>query len=111
MNGEKALRIRVGGADVMLGQLDRLLAVMSLPRVSLGIIPAGGGWRCLAQGSFWVFDEERIQTEGVSAGLDVTQSREVAVHLRAFALLQASATYGADGRKLVTATMDDVAGT
>ena len=37
---EQALRTPVGSSDVMQGQLDRLLAVMSLPRVSLGIIPS-----------------------------------------------------------------------
>ena len=33
---EQVLRTRVGHADVMAGQLDRLLAVMSLPRVQIG---------------------------------------------------------------------------
>lgn len=38
---ENALRTRVGDPSVMAGQLDRILATMSLPRVSLGIIPQG----------------------------------------------------------------------
>jgi hypothetical protein len=33
---EEAVRARVGSIDTMAGQLDRVLAVMSLPRVSLG---------------------------------------------------------------------------
>lgn len=70
---EQTLHTRIGDTDVMLGQLDRVLAVMSLPRVSLGIIPASGERHCLAQGSFWIFDEERAKVEGVSAGLDITQ--------------------------------------
>ncbi len=84
---EQTLRTRVGDTEVMLGQLDRVLAVMSLPRVSLGIIPASGERRCLAQGSFWIFDEERVKVEGISAGLDIAQPREIAVHVKAFALL------------------------
>ncbi|MFL6117268.1 MAG: DUF5753 domain-containing protein, partial [Catenulispora sp.] len=98
---EQTLYTRVGDADVMLGQLDRVLAVMSLPRVSLGIIPKDGPRHCLSQGSFWIFDEDRVQVEGVSAGLDITQPREVAVHVRAFALLQRSAIYGAAARSLI----------
>lgn len=98
---EQTLHTRVGGTDVMLGQLDRLLAVMSLPRISLGIIPAAGQRHCLAQGSFWIFDEDRVQVEGVSAGLDITQPREIAVHVKAFALLQKSALYGPAARELV----------
>ncbi|WP_245974636.1 Scr1 family TA system antitoxin-like transcriptional regulator [Thermomonospora umbrina] len=39
--GEQALYTDLGGPDVLRGQLDRLLAVVSLPRLSLGIIPAG----------------------------------------------------------------------
>ena len=85
----------------MLGQLDRVLAVMSLPRVSLGIIPALGHRHCLTQGSFWIFDEDRVQVEGVSAGLDVTHPREIAVHVKAFALLQQSAVYGQVARQLI----------
>lgn len=98
---EQTLWTRVGGADVMAGQLDRLLTVMSLPRVSIGVIPAGGQRHSLAQGSFWIFDDDRVQTEGVSAGLDITQPREVELHVKAFELLQRSAVYGKGVRELV----------
>ena len=56
---EQVLRTPVGDADIMTGQLDRLLAVMSLPLVSLGIIPSAGERHSLAQGSFWMFDDTR----------------------------------------------------
>jgi hypothetical protein len=85
----------------MLRQLDRLLAVMSLPRLSLGIIPAAGQRHCLAQGSFWIFDEQRVHTEGISAGLDITQPREIALHAKAFTPLQKSAVYGHAARELI----------
>jgi transcriptional regulator with XRE-family HTH domain len=98
---EQTLWTRVGDADVMAGQLDRLLTVMSLSRVSIGIIPAGGERHCLTQGSFWIFDEDRVQTEGVSAGLDITQPREIALHVKAFELLQRSAVYGRGARELI----------
>ncbi|HEY2674186.1 MAG TPA: helix-turn-helix transcriptional regulator [Rugosimonospora sp.] len=102
---EQTLRTRVGDAEVMLGQLDRLLAVMSLPRVSVGIIRANGERYCLTQGSFWIFDEDRVQTEGVSAGLDITQPREVEVYGRAFELLQRSAVHGQPARDLIHRAM------
>lgn len=98
---EQTLRTRVSDTDVMTGQLDRLLAVMSLSRVSLGIIPAAGQRHCLTQGSFWIFDEERVEIESVSAGLDITQPREIVVHAKAFALLQQSAMYGQAARELI----------
>jgi hypothetical protein len=105
---EQTLRTRVGDTDVMFGQLDRLLAVMSLPRVSLGIIPASGERHCLAQGSFWIFDEGRVAVEGVSAGLDITQPREIAVHAKAFALLQQSAVYGSAARNLIQGAVTEL---
>jgi len=98
---EQTLHTRIGDTDVMAGQLDRLLAVMSLPRVSLGIIPTSGQRHCLAQGSFWIFDEQRVQVEGISAGLDITQPREIAIHAKAFTLLQKSAIYGQAARELI----------
>jgi len=105
---EQTLRTHVGGTGVMLGQLDRLLAVMSLPRISLGIIPAGAERHCLAQGSFWIFDEGRVQVEGVSAGLDIVQPREIAVHVKAFDLLQQSAVHGHAARDLIRIAISDL---
>jgi hypothetical protein len=102
---EQTLVTRVANPDVMLGQLDRLLAVMSLPRVSLGIIPAGAQRYCLAQGSFWIFDDDRVQVEGVSAGLEITQPREVAVYIKAFGLIQRAAVYGPTARELIHKAM------
>jgi hypothetical protein len=85
----------------MLGQLDRVLAVMSLPRVSLGIIPASAKRHYLTQGSFWIFGEERVKVKGVAAGLDITHPREIAVHVKAFALLHQSAVHGQAARELI----------
>lgn len=42
---EQALRTMVGDQEVMSGQLDRILSVMSLPRVRLGIVPAHSPYR------------------------------------------------------------------
>ncbi|MET7403462.1 helix-turn-helix transcriptional regulator [Dactylosporangium sp. NPDC005572] len=105
---EQTLRTHVGSTDVMLGQLDRVLAVMSLPRVSLGIIPATGERQCLAQGSFWIFDEHVVQIETISAGIEVTQPREIAIYLRAFTLLQESAVYGKPARDLIGRTIAEL---
>ncbi len=98
---EQALRTRVGSAEVMAGQLDRLLALMSLPTISLGIIPAAGKRHALAQGSFWIFDDTRVQVETVSAGLDITQPAEISLYAQAFGLLQRSAVYGHRARELI----------
>jgi transcriptional regulator with XRE-family HTH domain len=105
---EQALRTRAGGAEVLAGQLDRLLALMSLPTISLGIIPSAGDRRALAQGSFWIFDDARVQVETVSAGLDITQPAEVSLYAQVFGLLQRSAVYGHDARDLIGRAQADL---
>jgi Domain of unknown function (DUF5753) len=105
---EQTLRTNVGGIDTMLGQLDRMLAVMSLSRISLGIIPATAERHCLAQGSFWLFDNERVQVEGVSAGLDIVQPREIAIHVKAFNLLHQSAVHGHAARDLIRKAISEL---
>jgi transcriptional regulator with XRE-family HTH domain len=106
---EQVLRTRVGSPQVMSGQLDRLLAIMSLHRVSLGIIPGMASRHSLAQGSFWIFDNSRVHVETVSAALTITQPREVVLYARAFERLQQSAVYGTAARQLVTSALSDFA--
>src|SRR5262249_41868379 len=107
---EQVRRAGVGDADVMAGQLDRLLAVMSLPRVRIGIIPAAGDRHSLTQGSFWMFDDSRVRIETVSASLTITQPRDIALYARVFELLQRSAVHGREARQLITRALGEVAG-
>ena len=92
----------------MAGQLDRLLAVMSLPRVSIGIIPSAGERHSLTQGSFWLFDDSRVRVETVSASLTITQPRDIALYARVFERLQRSAVYGRAARQLISRALRNV---
>jgi transcriptional regulator with XRE-family HTH domain len=83
---EQVLRTRVGDADVMAGQLDRL-----------------------TQGSFWMFDDSRVRIETVSASLTITQPRDITLYARVFELLQQSALYGRDARRLIGRALRDLA--
>ncbi|MCD0447886.1 helix-turn-helix transcriptional regulator [Actinocorallia sp. API 0066] len=102
---EQALRTRVGNTDVMTGQLDRLLAVMSLQRVSLGVVPAGGERRTWPSVGFWIFDEHTVRLETPSAELTITQEGEIAVYLRKFQRHQTSAVLGNPARDLISQAM------
>jgi transcriptional regulator with XRE-family HTH domain len=106
---EQALHTQVGDTHVMAGQLDQLLTLMSLPAISLGIIPAGGQRHALAQGSFWMFDDARVQVETISAGLDITQPTEIGLYAQVFKLLQRSAVYGRSARDLIGHALTDLA--
>jgi transcriptional regulator with XRE-family HTH domain len=106
---EQTLYTRVGGTDVMAGQLDRLLAVMSLPRISLSIIPRDAERQSLALGSFWIFDNSRVNVDTVSASLAITQPREIALYTRVFERLQRSAVSGTDARQLIAQAIKNLA--
>jgi transcriptional regulator with XRE-family HTH domain len=106
---EQVLRTTVGTSETMLGQLDRLLGVMSLPRVSVGIVPVMAKRANWAQVPFWIFDNSLVQVETVSAGLDITQPREIAMYARMFDQIRESAVHGAEARELVASAIDDFA--
>ena len=106
---EHAIRERVGDFDTMAGQLDRLLGVMSLPRVSLGIIPAAAYRTVFASVGFWIFDDAMVGVETPTACLEVTQPREIRLYATMFAQLQQAAVYGAEARALITRAMADLA--
>ncbi|MET8156736.1 Scr1 family TA system antitoxin-like transcriptional regulator [Sphaerisporangium sp. NPDC005289] len=101
---EAALRNRVGGAEVMAGQLGRLLTVATRPNISLGIIPIRDRAMWPTNG-FWIFDEERVLVETLSAELTVTQPREVALYAKAFTELADLASYGPAARTLIASAI------
>lgn len=107
---EQALRTRVGRPEVVTGQLDRLLAVMSLPSVDLSIIPTGAERKVMPSGGFLIFDDEMVQAETVSAELTITPPQEIALYARRFALLRTSAVTGRDARHLIQRALSDMAG-
>jgi transcriptional regulator with XRE-family HTH domain len=106
---EQSIRARVGDFDTMSGQLDRLLGMMSLPRVSLGIIPGAAPRKAFASVGFWIYDDVMVGVETPTASLEVTQPREVQLYAKMFEQLQQSAVYGAEARALVTHAMADLA--
>ena len=97
---EQALHTLVGSAEVMIGQLDRLLNTQSLPRVSLGIVPTRSPYR-LPTIQFIMFDDRLVNIETVSAELTISQPREIALYAKAFQELSEMAVYGTDARDLI----------
>lgn len=103
--GEQALYTNFSGPEVMKGQLDRLLAVMRLTRLSLGIIPRSAPLGIWPGNSFSMFDDKLVLVETYSAEFSVTQPREIELYTKAFALLQQSAVYGTEVRDLILAAI------
>jgi hypothetical protein len=106
--GEQALYTAVGGPDVLRGQLDRLLAILTLPRLSLGIIPTKALYQLWPGNSFIMFDERVVMVETYSAELTINQPHEIALYGKAFATLQRSAVYGRPARDLIAQALTDL---
>jgi hypothetical protein len=98
---EQVLRTKVGSAEILVGQLDRTLATLVLPKVSLGIIPATAERSAWSQVAFWIFDDTRVNIDTVSAGLEITQTQEIALYVRTFDQLRQSAVFGDQARALI----------
>ncbi|KJS53434.1 XRE family transcriptional regulator [Streptomyces rubellomurinus subsp. indigoferus] len=99
---ESVLRAQVADPEVMAGQLGHLLQVASLPSVSLGVIPQATTRSMWPVEGFWIFDDERVLVELVTAEVTVTQPREIELYSRTFRALAELAAYGAGARLLIT---------
>lgn len=98
---EQALRTWFGTAETQAGQLGRLLDVMSIPTVSLGIIPMMTQRTAVASAGFWIFDDSLVALETPTASIEVTRPQEIELYARMFDHLKASALYGAAARTLI----------
>lgn len=74
---------------------------LSLPRMSLGLIPARAPMHVWPGNSLSMFDSKLVLVETYSAESSVTQPREIALYAKAFDLLTRSAVYGQPARALI----------
>ncbi|MGH3867219.1 MAG: helix-turn-helix domain-containing protein [Pseudonocardiaceae bacterium] len=104
---QQALLTTVGDTQVMLGQLDRLLTFLSLPRIRLGIIPATATYQAPTN-QFIMFDERMVHVETISAELAITQPREIALYAKTFHQLSQQALYGQAAKEMINARLTDL---
>ncbi|PJN04476.1 transcriptional regulator [Streptomyces sp. CB01201] len=106
---ESVLRYQIGDAATTAGQLGHLLSAMSLPAVSLGIIPFAASKRGMwTLEAFNIFDDQRVHVELLTAQVTLTAPGEVGMYVKAWAELRELAVYGAEARALVSAAIDAV---
>jgi transcriptional regulator with XRE-family HTH domain len=105
---EQALRTWFSTAQTQAGQLDRLLALMSLPNVWLGIVPMMTERVAVGSAGFWIFDDSLAALETPTASIEVTRPQEIALYARMFEALKATAVYGRAARALITRTIDEL---
>lgn len=91
---------------LMRHQLEHILELSTLPRVSVGVIPRTADRRLMwAVESFWMFDEARVSVELVSGYLNITQPHEVRMYAQSFADLSAIALHGPQAREIITSAL------
>jgi transcriptional regulator with XRE-family HTH domain len=105
---EQALRTWFGTAETQAGQLDRLLALMSLPNVSLGIVPMMTERVAVGSTGFWIFDDALVALETPTASIEVNRPRELQLYTRMFEVLKTPAVYGRAARDLITKAIGEL---
>ncbi|MFJ9367135.1 helix-turn-helix domain-containing protein [Nocardia sp. NPDC101769] len=101
---EQALLTTIGDDSVMIGQLDRLLVAIGLPRVTVGIVPATAEIPQQTT-NFVMFDDRMITVETITAELTITQPREITVYGHTFDMLAELSITGDAARALVLAAV------
>ncbi|KDN80719.1 helix-turn-helix domain-containing protein [Kitasatospora cheerisanensis] len=104
---EWVLRTVIGDTETLAAQLGHLIAMSSLPSVSVGIIPMGvvrgAGW---PTESFTIYDDVQVNVELVAAHLTATRPGEIAEYSQAFSELAGLAVHGTDARGLITSAIN-----
>lgn len=105
---EQALRTWFGTAQTQAGQLGRLLELMSLPNISLGIIPLMTQRLAVGSAGFWIFDDTLVALETPTASIEVTQPQEIQLYARMFESLKTTALYGRHARNLIITVLNEL---
>ena len=105
---EAALRYRLCPPEIMLGQLDRLVACSALPNVKLGIIGFETAYVVAPVHGFWLLDNDRVMVETFSAELNLAQPQEISLYGGIFDSLAAVASYGRSARVIISRVIDDL---
>jgi hypothetical protein len=89
----------------MPGQLRHLLTVMSLPSVSVGVIPFTARRTVWPVESFDLLDDTLVHVELLTAAVNNPVPGEIADYTKAFAELSRSAVWGSAARALIASAL------
>ncbi len=105
---EAVLRYHLYPAEVLAGQLDRLLALISMPNLRLGIVPFQTDYPVTPLHGFWIYDDKLVLVETLAAELNLAQPQEVRFYSAIYRQLAQVALYTSAARALVTAALQDL---
>lgn len=98
---EAALYTRVCSEEALVGQLDRLIAVTSLPNVEFGIIPFTASLPVFPICSFMIFDTELVTAETLTGEQQVNAPDQIRLYDRFFTLLRDRAARGREAVEVI----------
>lgn len=103
---EQALRLPVGGADIMADQLHHLLRISVRPYVTLRVVPIAIGAHAGLAGSFTRLKfpkfEPVVFVESLNAGLFLEDKASIALYDKAVTMLDQDALDEGQSRELIT---------
>jgi transcriptional regulator with XRE-family HTH domain len=105
---EAVLRYRLCPPEVMLGQLDRLVTLSTMPTIRFGIIPFEAKLPLAPVHGFWLMDERVVIVENFTASQNLTQVSEVSAYVRIFDQFASAARYDSDARSVTTRALADL---
>ncbi|MFC4535418.1 helix-turn-helix domain-containing protein [Sphaerisporangium dianthi] len=106
---ETALRNLMCPPEVLMGQIERLIASATLPNVALGVIPWTSRLPKTPVHGFWLYGERLVTVETFSAELSLIQPEEISLYGKIFDLMHKTAVYGKGARTIMTGVLDDLA--
>jgi transcriptional regulator with XRE-family HTH domain len=106
---ESVLRYRLVADDIMLGQLDRLIAIASMRNIKLGVIPFKTKYFTDPRHGFWLLDSDLVRVETYSAELNLRQPEEIELYGRIFEQHAAIASYGPAARGIIGRALRELA--
>ncbi|MFF9115943.1 helix-turn-helix domain-containing protein [Streptomyces massasporeus] len=108
---EAALRLEIGGPDVMRGQLAHLLSSENNPRINVQVLPFSAGAHAGLQGSFDVYrfstDPAIVYTEGYGSGHPTANPDTVKECSLRYDHLRAAALSLNDSAELIRRVMEE----
>ncbi|MFI6496140.1 helix-turn-helix domain-containing protein [Nonomuraea typhae] len=98
---EAVLHTRLAPVDVMRGQLDRLLAVSTLPNVEFGVIPFAAELPSSPINGFWVYNEAMVGVATMTKDLVLRDPDDIAFYVNAFDEYCKVAHFDESGRAII----------
>jgi transcriptional regulator with XRE-family HTH domain len=104
---ESVLRYRLAPPDVMRGQLDRLLAVTTLPNVEFGILPFEAPLPAALMNPFWIYNDSLVGVATRTRDLILRDPEDVTFYAQAFEEFCEVAAFRDAARRLIVRALDD----